>query len=177
MISWDRNILSLLCVRDTEITMHLIIIGAGQYGEVAKEIADAMGIYDRIDFIDDYSEKAIGKVADISNMNYDQGIVAIGNPEVRKRLTDELGEKLTTLIHPKAVVMPSSKIENGCIVEAGAQICSHAEIGLATFVMSNAVVGHNSKVGNYCQLKYNSTIVDSSAVPDNTKVEYNTVWC
>ncbi len=32
---------------------NLLIIGAGQYGMVAKEISDAMNCFGRIDFLDD----------------------------------------------------------------------------------------------------------------------------
>lgn len=31
----------------------LLILGAGQYGAVAKEIAESIGIYDAISFLDD----------------------------------------------------------------------------------------------------------------------------
>ncbi len=41
---------------------HLLIIGAGQYGMVAKEIAESMGCFDRIDFVDDVSDTAVGKM-------------------------------------------------------------------------------------------------------------------
>ena len=33
----------------------LLIIGAGQYGMVAKEIAESMRCFDKIDFLDDKS--------------------------------------------------------------------------------------------------------------------------
>ncbi len=32
---------------------NLLILGAGQYGVMAKEIAEAMGVFDRIAFLDD----------------------------------------------------------------------------------------------------------------------------
>ncbi|MBQ8620488.1 MAG: hypothetical protein IJ418_23680 [Clostridia bacterium] len=39
----------------------IAIIGAGQYGFVVKETAQAMGCFDRIDFLDDTSPSAIDK--------------------------------------------------------------------------------------------------------------------
>ena len=40
---------------------NLLILGAGQYGQVAKEIAEETGYFDKIAFLDDNSEQAIGK--------------------------------------------------------------------------------------------------------------------
>ncbi len=153
----------------------LLILGAGQYGTVAKETAEAMNIFDEIAFLDDNSEVAIGKMDDLDKLEYDAAFIAIGNPDVREKLADRVGEKLFTLIHPKAMVSPSAVIGKGCIIEAGAVVSSHAEIGKATIIMSNVVVGHDAKVGSYCQLKYNCSICERSAVPDKTKVDCNTV--
>lgn len=37
---------------------NLLIVGAGIYALVAKEIAESMGGFDKIDFIDDYEEES-----------------------------------------------------------------------------------------------------------------------
>ena len=42
--------------------------------------------------------------------------------------------------------------------------------------MANAVVGHNTKVGDCCQLKYNCTILENCFVSDQTKVDCNVVF-
>lgn len=153
----------------------LLILGAGQYGLVAKEVAEAMGCFVQIDFLDDHSENAIGKLKDIENIEYDAAFVAIGNPAVRAQYLDQI-EKAATLIHPRAFISSSAKIGEGCIIEAGAAICSDAEIGKGTIVMANAVVGHNAIVGDCCQLKYNCTIAENCVVPDKTKVDCNVIY-
>ena len=43
---------------------NLLIIGAGQYGNVVKEIAKETGNFGKIDFIDDASEKVIGTISE-----------------------------------------------------------------------------------------------------------------
>ena len=43
---------------------NLLILGAGQYGQVAREIAEAMGLFEHISFLDDNSSAAIGKLSD-----------------------------------------------------------------------------------------------------------------
>ena len=46
------------------LTCNLLILGAGGHGRVVKETAVAMGNFDRVDFLDDHSELAIGKCED-----------------------------------------------------------------------------------------------------------------
>ncbi len=153
----------------------LLILGAGQYGQVVKEIAFATGRYDKIDFVDDNSPNAIGKLSQIFTVEYDEAIVAIGNPLVRKEWAEKI-ERLATLVHPLAVIAPSAKVGKGCIVEAGAVISSNASLEEGTIVMANAVVGHNAKVGAYCKVKYNATIFEGCEVPPLTQVESNSVY-
>ena len=43
---------------------NLLILGAGQYGLVAREIALSMRCFEKIDFLDDKSELAIGRLED-----------------------------------------------------------------------------------------------------------------
>ncbi len=74
--------------------MNLLIVGAGQYGMVAKEIAESMRCFDRTDFVDDNSPTAIGKIVDIEKLfhDYDSAAVAIGNSDLRLSLINTLHE-------------------------------------------------------------------------------------
>ncbi len=153
----------------------LLILGAGQYGFVAKEVAEAMGIFTQIDFLDDHNEIAVGKLEDIEKIEYDTAFVAIGNPSVRGEWLKRIS-KLATLIHPKAVISPSASIGGGCILESGAVLSTDVKVGKGTIIMANAVVGHNATVGDCCQLKYNCTIPENGVVPDQTKVDCNAVF-
>ncbi len=155
--------------------MRLLICGAGQYGLATKEIAEAMDIFSQIDFLDDQSNIAIGKLSDIDKIEYDAAIVAIGAPYIRKSLLEKI-DKPATLIHPNATVMPSAQIGSGSIIEAGAVVCSNAKIGAGCIVMTNAVVGHDAEVQECCQLKYNCTIPERCIVPACTKVDCNVVF-
>ncbi len=153
----------------------LLILGAGQYGFAAKEVAESMGIFTQIDFLDDYNEIAIGRLEDLEKTEYDIAFVAIGNPVVRAQWLRKI-RKIATLIHPMAVVSPSAVIGEGCIVEPGAVISTGVKIGKGTIVMANAVVGHNATVGDFCQLKYNCTIPENDVVSDQTKVDCNVIY-
>lgn len=157
----------------------LLILGAGQYGFVAKEIAEAMGCFEQIDFLDDTSPMAVGHLDDVERQQFDSASIAIGNSAVRSRLIEkvkESGRNLVTLIHPNAYISPSATIGDGCIIEAGAAINNNAVIGKCCIVMANSVVGHDSVVGDCCQLKYNSTVAERAVVPDCTLIRANCVW-
>ena len=45
---------------------NLLILGAGQYGRVVKETAEAMGCFGKISFLDDNSPLALGKLDEYS---------------------------------------------------------------------------------------------------------------
>ena len=179
---------------------NLLIIGAGQYGLVAREIALDMGCFSEISFLDDsckapaaspdsrHCEKrsdeaihVIGTSRDLEKFaaQYRYGFVAIGNPEVRRRLVESLvscGVTPATLIHPTAYVSPSAKLEPGCCVEPLAVVQTDAALGTATFVASGAVVRHNAAVGDYCHIDCNAVVQTGAVVPAATKVACNSVF-
>ncbi len=142
----------------------LLILGAGQYGQVTREVALAQGGFARIDFLDDYNSTAIGKLADFDKFGHDCAVVALGNPHEREFWVERIQQSNTltmpSLIHPKAVVMPSAHIGSGSIIEAGAVICSNSRIGTACIIQANAVIGHDATVSDFCKISYNATVFE-----------------
>ncbi|MCF0129429.1 MAG: hypothetical protein HUJ70_12690 [Pseudobutyrivibrio sp.] len=160
---------------------NLLIIGAGQYGHVAKEIAEAMGTYDRIEFIDDHSEIAIGTTGDLGKLSadYKSAIVALGNPELRTRFCNELkvhGYSIATLIHPRAYVSPSAQIAPGCIVEPMAVIHTECILESCVFASAGAIVNHNSIIKEVAHLDVGSIVKARSVVPVGRKLEAGEVF-
>ena len=158
----------------------LLIVGAGQFGQLVKELAEIIG-YEKIGFLDDYSECAIGKIDDYRKFKdeYQEFIVAIGNPSVRRKIVEEFEScfKLANVIHPEAVISKSAQIGTGCVIEANAVINTEAVVGKACLINAGIVVNHNSKINDYCQIDCNAVVAASAVVPENTKVISCTVWC
>ena len=160
---------------------NLLILGAGQYGVVAKETAEAMNCFDSISFLDDKSNDAIGKLADYTRFALAEtyAFVAMGNSAIREawlaRLS-EAGIKLAVLVHPQAVVMPSAKIEGGSIVEAMAVVNSAAKLAKGSLICAGAVINHNSIVHSCCQIDCNAVVAAGAVVPEGTKVPAGTVF-
>lgn len=157
----------------------LLIIGAGQYGQLVKELAEDCG-YEKIAFLDDNSPLAIGKVteAECFREEYAEVVVAIGNPSVREKLVSELEPvfRLATLIHPTAFVSRSAVTDSGCIIEPGAVVQTGARLGKACIINAGAVVNHNSTVECFSQVDCNAIVAARALVPKGTKVMSGTVW-
>ena len=159
---------------------NLLIVGAGQYGQVARETAEAMGCFDRIAFLDDKHPCAVGKISGLRNFTeqYQTAVVAIGNARLRLTLTEQLrsaGYRIGTLISPMAYISPSAVLQEGCIAEAMCVVNTEAQIGQCCFLSAGAVVNHNAVIGEGCHIDCHATVKSNAAVPAETKVEYGQV--
>lgn len=153
----------------------LLIIGAGEHGQVVAEIAEDCG-YDKIGFLDDNSDMAIGKVKDISLFveEYGNAFVGIGNNEVREKLIhrlDECGYDVVTLIHPTAYVSRSAVIGAGVLVEPKAVINAHTVIGDGTIVGLGAIIDHNAVMERCCHINSGAIVMARAKVPAYRKID------
>lgn len=160
---------------------NLLIIGAGQYGCVVKETAQTMQCFEKIDFVDDHSCLAIAKTDALEALRdeYAIAIVAIGDSDVRMNMIqklEQLGYELATLIHPRAYVAPSAKIERGCIVEPNATVQANACVGKGCLISSGVVIDHNAVLECGCHIDCNATVTARSIVRQKTKVACGQVY-
>ena len=163
------------------VNKNLLIIGAGQYGQVAKEVADSMGCFEKIDFLDDNNETAIGKLNDYEKFvtEYSYAFVAIGNADLRLQYIQKLEEacyRIAILISPKAYVSKSAQLMKGSIVEPMAVVNANSTVCVGAFVCAGAVVNHNAFVGDGCQLDCGSAVGSGVILPAKTKLKYNEVF-
>lgn len=159
---------------------NLLILGAGQYGMVAKEIAESMGCFETIDFLDDGNAIAVGKMNSYAALAdaYDSAIVAIGNADVRLPYIEKLNQAgfcVATLISPRAYVAPSARIGVGSIVEPMAVVNAHSTVGIGTIICAGAIVNHNAVIGDGCLFQCGSMITAGASVPDRTRLEYGEI--
>lgn len=159
----------------------LLILGAGQYGQVAKEIAESMGCFIKVDFLDDNNEMAIGKIKDYEKfaIDYSHYSVAIGNADSRLKYINEIekfGFRIATLISPKAYVSKSAQIKHGTIVEPFAVVNAYSIVGKAVLVCSGAIVNHNAIIEDACQLDCGSVVESNAVMPTKIKLGCNKVF-
>lgn len=161
---------------------NLLVVGAGHYALVAMEIAMSLGSFDKIDFIDDHTSQlpngiaVIGTMSDISKLSkeYQNCIVAIGNPNVRLSLINRIENgtncKMLSLISPRAYVAPSAQIAKGCIIEPMSVVHSLCKLGIGCLISAGAVVNHASVLCDGCHADCNSTVLGNTTVPTMTKI-------
>lgn len=157
---------------------NLLILGAGQYGRVAEETAASTGKFDKIAFLDDKNEIAVGKLADYEKFvsEYKYTFVAMGNADLRLGYIAKLqsaGYEVAVIVSPRAYVAPSASLGRGSIVEAGAVVNSFAALGEGTLVCAGAIVNHNAVVGDGCQIDCGSVVGANAALPAKMKLGYN----
>ena len=140
----------------------IVIIGASGHGKVIADIAKLNG-YKEIIFLDDDPNKkkngiydVVGTTQDIDRYKeqYDY-IIAIGNNEIRKKITEQLDEKKIIqpfLIHPSAVIDSSVTIAAGTVVMANAVINADTIIGIGCIINTAATVDHDGKIGDFVHI-------------------------
>lgn len=138
---------------------NLIIIGAGGHGKVCADVAELMGYYKEITFLDDvnkgvfFGHKIVGKISDfikfIDNTDY---FVAIGNPKVRENIFEELEKyktNIVSLIHPSAIIARSAEIGQGTIIAAGSVINPNSRIGKGCIVNTASSIDHDAIIEDF----------------------------
>lgn len=96
--------------------------------------------------------QALGDDALPQNASY---VVACGCNSERRRVSDELverGKALDTIIHPQAILSPSSSIGVGTVVLAGAIIATAAHVGRCCIVNHCASVDHNCDIADFANI-------------------------
>ena len=154
----------------------LLILGAGQYGMVAKEIAEAMCRFERISFLDDNSSTAIGKLSDFNKCtnDFDSAVVAIGDAEKRLKLIEQLigvGYDVPVLIHPQAYVAPSAVIGQGSFIEPMAMVHTDVSIGTGCIISAGTLINHNAVIGEGCHLNCGTIVGARVNVPACAKTD------
>ena len=112
---------------------NLLIIGANILGITAKEIAEEMACFDKVDFSDDEESAPDGtsvvcKICEIDNLvcEYKYIFVALDDNEERlkhiTRIEEESSFKMVALVSPRACVSSSAQVFQGSIVEPLASV-------------------------------------------------------
>ena len=155
--------------------MKLLIVGAGRFGRFVKEISQTR--YEQIDFLDDDSELAIGKISESKKFvgKYDKAIVAIGDNDLRIKLLDRLKEEgfeIAKIISDKAYISPAASIGEGCVIEPMVVVKQGAQIDRGVLINAGAVVNFYAHVCEGCSLDCNSVVGFDVVVPEKMILEY-----
>lgn len=154
----------------------LLIIGAGGHGRAIAEAARFGGEHELVGFLDDgvpgaevMGMRVHGPVSSLPLLvaMADLAIVAIGQNHVRESLQErvlEVGFRLATVVHPRAVVSPSAKIGVGSAIMAAAVVGTEAQLGLGVIINSGSVVDHHCVVEDFGHVGANASMAGGSVL-------------
>lgn len=153
----------------------LLIIGAGGHGKVVKEVAEAVG-YDKIAFLDDNSEEAVGKIADSKQFvqEYQAAFGGIGNNKFRNELLQRLeqeGYEIPVLLHPTAYISKTAVIGKGTVVEPKAIVNANSKVGSGCIISVGAIVDHDVVLEDCVHVNAGAICKAGSFVAKETKLE------
>jgi sugar O-acyltransferase (sialic acid O-acetyltransferase NeuD family) len=142
--------------------MNLAIYGSGGLGREVLDCAQTLDSissrWTRIIFIDDVNPDttvngivtATFESARVSNPpDGCELFIAIGEPSARKELAEKVtgqGYRLTTIIHPSAVVSKTARIETGVFVGALSYVSCDTHIEKNVYLQPHVLIGHDAVV-------------------------------
>ena len=157
----------------------LLIVASKRYGDYVKEIAESMGCFEEIAFVDNDREGAIGKLEDVESFypEYNCAIAACDDGVERLEWNKKLEAlyNIPVLFHMDSTISPSANLMPGCIVEPRAVIGCGSTIGQATIIGANVVVEPYCFIGDSCTLKSGTIVKSTSMVAMNTSTEQGSV--
>ena len=166
----------------------LFIIGAGGFGrellQWVKDINKAEVAWDIQGFIDDdlnaldgvecdYS--VVGKLSDCQPKEDEYYALAIANPAAKEKIVYQMEQrnmKFASIIHPTAILTAYSHYGEGLIMFPYAKLSVNSTVGKHVTIMSSGV-GHDIKVGDYCTLCGNVTVIRNVVIGDRTYIASN----
>lgn len=141
---------------------NLIIMGAGGHGRVVADIAQKLGVYQSIAFLEDRDVETsmgfpvLGRLDEVDKYIDNSDIfVALGNSQLREEIMEKLltmGATIPTLIHPSAIIGACVEIGTGTAIMAGVVINPCVTIGKGVIVNTCASIDHDCVVGEYCHI-------------------------
>lgn len=157
----------------------IVIIGAGGFGREVKwlidEINEVSKQWNFLGFIDDNLNKGtivndsivIGDLAWLHEQNLNV-VCAIGDPNVKKRVLDQLTNsenKYPVLIHPDVRMSKFIDIGEGTIICSGCILTVNIKIGKHVIINLDSTVGHDATIGDF------STILPSVNISGHVNIE------
>lgn len=176
----------------------VLIVGAGGHAKVVADILQQATEYEVIGLIDKkgaegfWNIPVVGTDDDLrrvhTEMNVDYAFVALGNGQLREKVTERVvtaGYELITVISQYATISKRVKIGMGTVIMPGAVINADVVIGEGCIINTNASIDHEGIIGDYthvapgcalsgkvtvgrqCLLGTGSRVIDGINIGDN----------
>lgn len=147
---------------------NIFIVGASGFGRevfaYAQHCIDAGKDWKVKGFIDDnqnaldgfnYPVKVISKISDYIPSENDECLLALGSPEIKKKIVELLlkkNAKFATLIHPSVIIGTNVNIGEGVVIFPRVVLSSDIQIGNYVYLNSACTIDHDVTIGDYSTL-------------------------
>lgn len=161
----------------------LLILGAGGQGKVCSDIANCMGKWEFIGFLDNnkatIDEKILGFPVLDTITNFEHYLedyaffIGIGCIQARKTIAARLIKKkavIATLIHPEAYLATGVQVGKGSVVMPRGIINVAAIIGDFTIINTASVIEHDCQIGNFVNIAPNVAIAGNVVIEDDCSI-------
>lgn len=157
----------------------VVIVGAGGFGRGVYEwIQQSPAHRKRHDivksvFVDDNfnsiqsDDRVVGTVRDYFPGENDEVIVAVGVPQLRREIVDNLanrGVQFHTFVDDRAVLAGNVQPGTGSVICPGTVVSADASIGSHVHINFNCSVGHDTVLGDFSTLSPMSNIMGETNV-------------
>jgi UDP-N-acetylbacillosamine N-acetyltransferase len=161
----------------------LLILGAGGYGKTVLDVAQQLGCYDKIAFLDDGkvgTPGVLGVCAEVfAFADGDTDVYpAFGNNEMRVAWMHGLldyGISVPTLVHPAAYVSPTAVLGVGVTVLPGAVVNTGVTVKNGCIINIGALIDHGTVVEEGCHLAPGAIVKAENRIPAGSKIDSGTV--
>lgn len=156
----------------------LLILGAGGYGKTIYDLAQQLGCYGKIGFLDDGRTGAniLGGCSEFLTFADENTEVypAFGNNQIRMRWLDVLEEEgipVPSLVHPRAYISPTAKIGIGSMVLPMAVVNTGVTVGNGCIINIGALIDHDSVIGDGAHLAPGAIVKAENRIPEMMKID------
>lgn len=160
----------------------IFVVGCGGHAKVIAEIIEAAGTWTIAGYVETAPTGASFRDREIldesSFLRRHRGaavVLAIGENATRNKLHGSYRDDFTlpTIVHPTALISPSSSLGDGTVIMAGAIVNADAEVGTHCVINSGAVVEHDCVVGDFASIGPGACICGSSRIAEGAYVGAN----
>ena len=111
------------------------------------------------------------KALSLSNSNSLECVIAVGEPEARKKLFDKCKKanlKMTNLVDPSAILSTTAILGTGVIACSNVFVSSESIIGDNVLLQPNSSIGHDTIIGNNSVISTFASIAGTCKIGEGT---------